>query len=165
MNLVKGWDFLLDAFDKFMIVKPNAKLIFVGDGEDRPKLEQRIKITRHETSIKATGFVNAEMVAKYINASDLCVVGSRKEGWSVAMLEALACGKPIVTTDVSGARDMIMEGQNGYVVEKRDPVKFAKAMEAALMLQDSQRVSLNIAEKYALKNLSNALGRLWKPLS
>lgn len=165
LNLVKGWDFLLDAFEKFILVKPNAKLIFVGDGEDRSKLEQKIKILGHKSSVKVTGFVNAEMVVKYINASDLYVVGSHKEGWSVAMLEALACGKPIVTTDVSGASDMIMEGQNGYVVEKRDPVEFAKAMEAALMLQNSQQVSLNIAENYALKNLSNALGRLWKPLS
>ena len=83
----------------------------------------------------------------------------------MAMLETLECGKPIVSTNVSGAKDMIRQGQNGFVVEKRDPAEFAKGMGDALKLQGSQQISLGIAENYALKNLARDLGALWKPLS
>ncbi|MCK5023387.1 MAG: glycosyltransferase, partial [Candidatus Aenigmarchaeota archaeon] len=165
LNIVKGWDFLLHAFKRLSQSDLSAKLVFVGDGEDRQKLHDKIQKLEIEDSVKVTGFVGADTVVKYINASNLCVVGSHNEGWSVAMLEALACGKPIVSTNVSGAKDMIRQGQNGFVVEKRNSVEFAKAMEFALMLENSKKVSLSIAENYALKNLAKDLGRLWKPLS
>jgi glycosyltransferase involved in cell wall biosynthesis len=164
INLVKGWDLLVNAFNVFCQSKRNAQLIFIGDGEDRKKLKDQIAKFGLSGKVKITGFQPPTEVVKYLNAADLYVVGSHIEGWSVAMLEALACGKPIVSTDISGARDMIAEGGNGYIVEKRDPKCFADAMNSALVLQDAAKISLGIADKYALKNLARDLGMLWKPL-
>ena len=164
-NAVKGWDFIMEAFKLFHEKDPAAKLVYVGDGEDRPSLEQAINKFGLGQSVTVTGFQPPEIVAKYLNAADLCVVGSHMEGWSVAMLEALACGKPIVSTDVSGARDMILEGGNGYIVEKRDPNCFAEAMNRSLALKEAAKISLRLADKYALKNLVRELGELWKPLA
>ncbi|OHB60349.1 MAG: hypothetical protein A2167_00330 [Planctomycetes bacterium RBG_13_46_10] len=165
LNLVKGWDFLLEAFKVVKRSNPYTKLIFVGDGEDRQKLNDKAQELGIESSIIVTGFVGADSVVKYLNASDLYVVGSLKEGWSVAMLEALACGKPIVSTAVSGARDMIVEGANGFVIDGRDPKQFAEAMNSALALKEADKVSLGIADKYTLKNLAIDLGKFWKPLA
>jgi glycosyltransferase involved in cell wall biosynthesis len=164
INWVKGWEFIIETFQLFNRVWPEAMLIFVGDGEDRPRLEKKIERQGLASCVKITGFLPHEKVAVYLSASDLCVVGSLKEGWSLAMLEALACGKPIVSTDVSGARDMIVEGGNGYIVEKRDPKCFADAMNRALAIKGAQEISLRVAEKYAVKNLARDLGRLWHAL-
>lgn len=165
LNFVKGWNFILEAFLLFRTVCPQAKLIYLGDGENRLMLETIIKQYGLSDSVYVTGFQPHEIVAKYLNAADLCVVGSYREGWSLAMLEALACGKPIVSTDVSGAGDMIRRGVNGFIVKKRDPKLFSDAMAGALRLKNPGPVSLEIAEKYALKNLTRDLARLWKPLA
>ena len=161
----KGWDLLLAAFSVFAQKSKDAHLYFVGDGQDRNALESLICEYGISHQVSITGFIAPEQVARYLAAADLYVVGSHVEGWSIAMLEALACGKPIVSTDVSGARDMIVEGVNGYIVEKRDPERFAEAMNRALALKDADKVSLGIADKYTLKNLARDLGMLWKPLA
>ncbi len=164
INAVKGWEFLVESFNILRQEKEDAKLIFIGDGEDQPKLENYVNQIGLSAHVKITGFQPPTKVVKYLNAADVVAIGSKAEGWSVTMLEALACGKAIVSTVVSGARDMIVEGENGYVVEKRDPKCFAEAMVRALALKDADKISLSIANRYKLKNLARDLGKLWKPL-
>jgi glycosyltransferase involved in cell wall biosynthesis len=66
------------------------------------------------------------------------------------MVEQLACGKPLVSTDVSGADEMIVDGENGYVVKSRNPGLFADAIRKALALPNARRVSREIAvSKYS----------------
>ena len=166
LNLVKGWDLLIKAFAEFVKKSPEACFYFVGDGESRPEIEALVIKLGLWGKVKITGYVAADVVATYLNSCDLCVVGSYKEGWSLAMLEALACGKALVSTEVSGARDMIVEGGNGFVVKQRDPLLFAQSMLKALTLSeaDVQSKSLEVASCYALNNLSVDLAELWVPL-
>jgi glycosyltransferase involved in cell wall biosynthesis len=163
VNGVKGWDLLLDAFKVFLRSHGDAILCFAGDGEDRPALLRRTADLGLSGRVTVTGFLQPGAVAGYLNAADLVVFGSHHEGWSVAMLEAIACGKPLVSTDVSGARDMIAEGRNGFIVRRRNEELFSRAMEEALML-DAGPVSTAIASQYRLGGLSRELGRLWPPL-
>jgi len=165
INSVKGWDLVIDAFQDFLRLHPRARLIFVGDGEDRPVLEKTILEQDMTGSVLLVGFQPPSKVVEYLNAASVIVFGSYKEGWSVAMLEGLACGLPVVSTDVSGARDMIVEGRNGFVVLNRDPGQFASAMAQTLVWDRPNPVSLSIAEKYSLVNLKDDLCRLWSPLS
>jgi glycosyltransferase involved in cell wall biosynthesis len=165
INAVKGWDLILDSFKIFSMRFQKASMYFVGDGEDHNLLLEKAADSDLEKSVKITGFLRPQQVARYLNAADLVVVGSHFEGWSVAMLEALACGKPIVSTTVSGAREMVVENANGYIVEDRNPRCFAAAMNRAFALKDADKVSRGIAEKYALKTLARDLGALWKPLA
>lgn len=81
------------------------------------------------------------------------------------MLEMLACGKAIVSTDVSGANDMIISGHNGFVVKKRNPALFADAIIRAFELKNAEQISLKIAYQYSTKRLAADLGSLWEPLS
>ena len=83
----------------------------------------------------------------------------------MAMLEALACGRVVVSTEVSGARDMIEQGRNGRMVQGRDPRRFAAAMTEALEMESPSPVSLKIAERYSLTNLRSDLSMLWEPLA
>lgn len=162
---IKGWDLILQAFKIAQRRVPNIKLIFVGDGEDKPALEAMSHKLRILDSVEVTGAVALPQVARYLNAADLFVVGSHHEGWSLAMLEALACGKPIVSADVSGARQMIKDGQNGYIIPDRDPMKFADAMIRSLELENASKISLTIASEYSVADLPQELGKLWPPLA
>lgn len=165
INRVKGWDFVLKSFKRFLEERPGAQLFFVGDGEDRDLLRREIDHIELEQHVNITGFQPPEVVAHYLNACDVVVVGSHREGWSIAMLEALACGKPVVSTDVSGARELIVDGENGFVLIGRNPEEFAKAMSTALDMKSTQKTSLGISSKYALTNLEKDLGSIWKPLA
>jgi glycosyltransferase involved in cell wall biosynthesis len=164
LNWVKGWPFLLEVLKSILQRDPTAQLIFVGDGEDRSRIERETARMYLDNHVKITGFVSQAVVHDYLNAADVGVVGSHAEGWSLAMLELLACGKPLVSTDVSGARDMIRPGKNGFVCSQRQPDQFAAEVLRAAHLTGASEVSLEIAAAYSMNRLAADLGRLWKPL-
>jgi len=161
----KGWELLLEALQRLVATDPSVALVFIGDGEDRPRLEAMAAKLRLADHVRVTGFLPTAGVGQWLNAADVALVGSFSEGWSVAMLEALACGKPLVSTDVSGARHMIREAENGFIVRSRDPEEYAGAVRRALELRDASRVSLELAQQYALPELARRIGRVFKPLS
>lgn len=161
---LKGWPFLLDAFEQYCKTDRNALLYFVGDGEDGPPLQTDIENRGLTGQVKVTGFQKPAQVAAYLNAANVIVSGSLLEGWSVAMLEALACGKPIVSTEVSGASGMIRPGQNGFIIRDRNPIAFAQAMQEALYLKDAEQVSMSIADGFDLTHLRDRLASAWSPL-
>ncbi|MBF8148508.1 glycosyltransferase family 4 protein [Winogradskyella sp. F6397] len=164
ISFIKGWNLLIDAFNIYMqIHDSNALLIFVGDGEDKLKLLEKAKDIGIEKNIMLTGFLKQTTVLSYMNAADVCLVGSLKEGWSLAMCEMISCGKAVVTTDVSGAKDMIKDGKNGYVVKERIAERFAEYMFLTTQLRDTQKYSLEISKQYAVKYLSEDLARYWSP--
>jgi glycosyltransferase involved in cell wall biosynthesis len=160
----KGWDLLLESFVRIRRQCPSSALIFLGDGEDRGKALARAGALGVRESVTITGFLPQSAVARHMNAASVCLVGSRNEGWSLAMCEMVACGKAVVSTDVSGARDMVEDGLNGYVVRGRDPQRYAEAVGKAMKLENAAEHSLRLAGKYAVKNLASDLGALWPPL-
>jgi glycosyltransferase involved in cell wall biosynthesis len=162
---IKGWELLLEAVKILKCSIFKIRLIFVGDGEDRASLEKKASLVGLTENVQITGFISQFEVVKYINASDVCIVGSYQEGWSLAMCEIIACGKTLVSTDVSGARDMVHNGRNGFVVMERTPEVYAKAIMEAMQLPNAKIHSLQISERYALKNLAKDLGSLWGPLA
>ena len=163
LNRVKGWDLILDAFQKVQKDLPSAQLYFVGDGEDRSLLEKQVADTGLNDSVVVTGFVIPTEVAGLLNRSHVFLLGSHREGWPTAMVEALTCGLPVVATNVSGVNDLVEEKRNGYVVKTRDADEFAAKMVAALDLPRPNLVSLEIAKQYALTNIKKELELRWAP--
>ena len=167
LNRVKGWDLVLAAFARLAEARPRARLRLVGDGEDRERVLSAACALGIAGRVSITGFVPPARVALEVNAADLVVAGSHREGWSVAMLEALGCGKPLVTTEVSGARALVEDGANGFVVPGRDPGRMALAMGAALALDPAIAAgrSLAIARRYALGELPGRIAAAWPGLA
>jgi glycosyltransferase involved in cell wall biosynthesis len=99
----KGQDVLLTAWDEVVRRVPKARLVLVGDGPDRAALRQLAP-----DSVLFAGSV-ADAVPWY-QAADLVVLPSRWEGMALAPLEAMACGRPVVVTDVAGARESLPPG-------------------------------------------------------
>jgi glycosyltransferase involved in cell wall biosynthesis len=164
INRRKGWELIVDAFKVFTAVSPDSYLFFVGDGEDRNKLQKKIDASALGNRVFITGYKSHDDVSKYLNAADLFVFGSYKEGWPTSLIEALACNKPIVTTDVSGAKAIVRDWVNGFVTDKREPGVFADAMRQALALEHIEKFSRAELSKYSLKNMASDMGLVWPPL-
>lgn len=163
LHRAKGWALLLEALVAFRIQHPVATLVFVGDGNDREAMVAQV--TKHglQGRIVLAGYQPPQQLALFLKAADLFVMGSEKEGWSTSLVEALACGLPIVTTRFSSADSLVRNGVNGFVVE-RDPHVFAQAMTKALTLSGVRAFCLEEVKKYALDHLEADLTGVW-PLS
>ncbi|WP_405964227.1 glycosyltransferase [Streptomyces sp. NBC_00723] len=131
----KGQDVLLTAWTDIARKVPGARLVLVGDGPDGERLRSRAP-----ESVLFAGAV-ADAVPWY-QAADLVVLPSRWEGMALAPLEALACGRPVVVTDVDGARESLPTAlAPRCLVPAEDPAALAGAV-AGLLLDPLLRESL-----------------------
>ena len=134
LNWFKGWKFMIDSFDIFQRNHENAKLYFVGKGEDEQKIRDYIEQMNLSSKVCLAGVHPLPVVAKYLNAADMFVMGSYFEGWSTSLVEAIACANACVVTKFSSAHDLVKDGRNGFVQDVRNESGFAQLMEKALHL-------------------------------
>jgi glycosyltransferase involved in cell wall biosynthesis len=132
--LVKRHEDLVDAFADLRVELPNACLILIGDGPRRGILERRIRELGLTNSVRLLG--RRPDIDKLLPAFDLFVLASDTEGLSNAILEAQACGLPVVTTHVGGNPDLV-DADCGILVPPRDPRALAEAM--GRLLRDRDR--------------------------
>ncbi|SCD94266.1 Glycosyltransferase involved in cell wall bisynthesis [Streptomyces sp. OspMP-M43] len=130
----KGQDVLLRAWRRMPVA--GARLVLVGDGPDREGLEASAP-----PGVQFTGA--REDVRPWIRAADVLVLPSRWEGMALAPLEAMACGRPVVLTDVNGARESLPPGHEEHcLVPPEDPEALAEAL-TALLADPELRASLS----------------------
>ncbi|MEV6111211.1 glycosyltransferase [Streptomyces sp. NPDC052109] len=131
----KGQDVLLRAWNDVLGTVPRARLVLVGDGPDREMLQQLA-----HRSVQFAGAV-ADPVPWY-RAADLVVLPSRWEGMALAPLEAFGCGRPVVLTDVGGARESLPPALAARcLVPPEDPAALAEAV-AGLLSDPPLRAAL-----------------------
>ncbi len=146
---VKGVDFLIDAVSSFKDRYGDCRIIICGDGEQDTHLRTYVDRINMNDIVLFKGNCPSNLVAEYIGASDVCLVGSFYEGFSVAMIEEVVSGRPVVSTNVSGASDLIKDGINGFIVSERNPHIFATKMFQSLKLQESSlKYSNELSEIY-----------------
>lgn len=162
---VKGWDLALEAFAHYRNSDPSGQMWFVGDGEDRRELEAAAIRMGLDGAVRVAGFQSREALALWWNAADVAVFPSRREGWSNALLEALASGCAVVATPVGGARELVREGVNGYLAPADDVRTFAAAIEAARRLPAAKTVSREMAERYSVGRMAARHRQLWPVLA
>jgi glycosyltransferase involved in cell wall biosynthesis len=131
----KDHETLLRAFDLVRRRYPDAHLAMAGEGFLRPRLEDRVRRNGAASSVHLLGFQTD--VRPLLAAADLFVLSSRNEGMARVLLEAMACGRPVVATDVSGTRACVQPDVNGLVVPPGRPAELAAA--AIDLLADPQR--------------------------
>jgi glycosyltransferase involved in cell wall biosynthesis len=124
----KGWQLMIDSFSLVYKKIPNSYLYFIGDGEDETKIREYISSMGLSNNIILLGRQLPNVISDFINAANVFIMGSMKEGWSTTLVEACACGVPCVVTNFSSAKEMIQNGKNGYVVEERNNNLFAERM-------------------------------------
>ena len=132
MSPVKNVPLLIDAFARVREREPRARLILVGDGPDRPKVEQAVAERGLDAWVSFEGMQPPGNVGSYYARADLLVLSSASEGLPLVLLEAMAHGLPVVSTAVGGIPDVIEDGVNGRLVPPGDAVALADGMAAVI---------------------------------
>ena len=158
MAKVKGYDFLIRAMALLLEKTPNIKLKLIGDGPERTNLEALTNDLGLSKSITFTGWLTGSDKYKELLASDIYIMSSIHEGFGVVLLEAMACGLPIIATNSGGQVDIIKENRNGILVNTANEKALAKAVED-LILNKPKRQSISIYNKndIAIFKISNIL--------
>ena len=117
---------LLRAIKQLVVKNLNIRLVLVGEGELRGLVEKTIQELDLQPHVHLLG--NWTTVEDLLPHADLFVLSSRHEGLPMAVLEAMACGLPIVSTDVGGIPEVIEDGVNGLLVGREDPEALANAI-------------------------------------
>ena len=132
---VKGPDVLLEAaaiLHRQCGPGPRPLLAFVGEGEQADALQRRARELGLEADVRFVGAVPHERVPLWLGACELLCVPSRQEGCPNVVLEALACGRPIIGTRVGGLPELVREPSCGTLVPSEDPAALAAALQAAV---------------------------------
>ena len=106
----------------------NCRLLLVGDGCTRSGIEEQINTSHLESMVKINHAVPHKRVVEYLKHASIFVLPSLKEGMPYTLLEAMASGKPVVGSDISGITDVITNEQNGLLVPSMNPEALAKAI-------------------------------------
>lgn len=133
---LKGHDDVIAAAVKVVDANPCVRFLFVGDGILRAKLEQQIAAAKLQKHFVFTGLVPPTAIPQYVGAMDLLVHASLREGLARALPQALIAGKPVVSYDVDGAREVVLPEQTGFLIKPRDVAGLATALTA--LAGDSQ---------------------------
>jgi len=128
----KGQRHLIDAAVQVLRHQPDARFIIVGEGELRPALEHQIRQHHLEKHVMLTGF--RPDVLSLHKAFDIFVMSSVTEGLGTSLLDAMACGKPVVATRTGGIPEVVKDGETGLLVPPRDHDAMAAAV--VQLLQD-----------------------------
>lgn len=145
----KDFPTLLEAF-RLLRSKVPARLIVLGEGEERARLEALRDALNLSGDVDLHGFV--ENPYAYMSRADAFVLSSRWEGLPTVLIEALACGCPVVATDCpSGPREILEGGKHGELVEVGDSVALCEAMERILKARPDQQALREHASKYSVE--------------
>lgn len=125
-NLIKRKNqaVLIEAVKK--VNNPHLHLFICGDGSCLDELKDKVSELGIRKQIHFLGF--RKDVEKLCGAADLFLFASRQEGLPVAVMEAMACGLPIIASKIRGNTDLIDNGKGGYLIQPTDLEGFAKAI-------------------------------------
>jgi glycosyltransferase involved in cell wall biosynthesis len=131
--------FLLDSMRVALRSRPDLFLILVGDGTLRPQVEARLRLPELSGRVRLLGVQSAADIADLLRISDLFVLASSYEGMPRVVLEALATGTPVVTTDVGEVELVVKHGRNGVIVKTRTTDELAGAICEAMSRSEALR--------------------------
>jgi glycosyltransferase involved in cell wall biosynthesis len=118
----KGFDLLIKAF-KILSDKSredDQRLVVVGEGSNRKDLEKLLSSFQLGEHVNLVGAIPHQDLFLWYNAADLFCLASEKEGWPNVLLESLACGIPVVATDVGGIPEIIRSDRVGLLTERNE---------------------------------------------
>lgn len=136
---VKGHTYLIKAIQKVVKVIPEAKFLFVGDGELKPKLSEEIKSYDLQRNVFLLGARSD--IATILGCINVFLLPSLNEGFGMVLIEAMAARKPVIATNVGGVPEVIINGTTGILVPPEDPEAFSSAI---IKLYNNPEMSLEM---------------------
>lgn len=152
----KGHHIAIEALAALRATQPNAALAVLGAGEEHARLlalAQRLGVA---DAVYLPGAVPNAELARWYSAADALVLASSREGWANVLLEAMACGTPVVATDIWGTPEVVAHPAAGRLVRERSGAAFAAELAALLAAPPERAATRRYAEGFSWEATSQA---------
>lgn len=165
----KNLIFLLKALKEILKTRKDVALLLVGDGYQIDELKKVSGELGVDGNVRFTGFVPHDQAPFYYGASDVFVMSSLSETMGLVVVEAEACGLPVVALDDLAFYDTVFEGENGFLVKEKEPAAFAARVlkllgDPALYERFSVKAQ-EVAEKFSEEGQTKKLIEIYTNLS
>ncbi len=174
----KGVETLIRAFAQCYErqTHPDLRLLLVGSGQadsaddpERMRLETLVQNLGVQAVTQFVGQVSYDALPLYYTAADVCVIPSHYEPFGLVAIEAMACGTPVVASDVGGLKFTVMPGETGLLVPSQDVMAFAHAIErvladAAWVNQLKQQAANRVRQTFSWASVAGQLSDLYRRL-
>jgi glycosyltransferase involved in cell wall biosynthesis len=164
---VKGVPVLLEALSVLKGELPRLRVTLIGDGPERARLEQDAADLGLRDVVDFAGYRSQSEVARALKVTDALVLPSFAEGVPVVLMEAMAAGRPVITTGVAGVSELVEHGKSGFLVPPGDAQRLAQAIRAVLADPD-RRIEMGrtgrtrVVEDFDIGKEAAWLGRLFE---
>ena len=164
---VKGVPVLLEALSVLKGELPGLRVTLIGDGPERARLEQDAADLGLRDVVDFAGYRSQSEVARALKVTDALVLPSFAEGVPVVLMEAMAAGRPVITSGVAGVSELVEHGKSGFLVPPGDAQRLAQAVRAVLADPD-RRVEMGrtgrarVVEDFDIGKEAAWLGRLFE---
>jgi glycosyltransferase involved in cell wall biosynthesis len=160
---VKGHRYLLEAVPRILETCPSAVFLVAGRGTCEEALREQARSLGIDTRVRFLGL--RQDVPFLLAIGDVFVLPSLSEGLSIAILEAMAAGKPVVTTRVGGNPEVVVDGETGLLVEPADAQALASAITRVLTRPtEARRLGLNGLARMKSRFTTGAMVRAYEAI-
>jgi glycosyltransferase involved in cell wall biosynthesis len=149
----KGFHRVIECIPELLRRWPKLRFLIVGggspEGDVRPSLERQVEELGLQDVVLFLGLVPPHELRWPLSAADVFVLATRNEGWANVLLEAMACGLPVVATDVGGNAEVICRSELGELVPFGDRIALTKALSRALGREWNREAIIRYAQENA----------------
>ena len=157
LDAPKGQPILVEATRRLHDRGISCEIMLIGDGPYRKHLEDAIRRAGLQGSVQLTGWASGTRVKEEMVAARALVLPSFAEGLPVVIMEAMALGRPVISTYVAGIPELVESGKNGWLVPASDEVALAEAMRAALEASECQLANMGAAGRLRVNERHDSL--------
>ena len=169
---IYGIDYLIEGFSNAIREYQGSKelkLLIVGDGTQRIKLQSLVNELGINSNVTFTGKIDNDKVPEYINMMDIVCLPSLSESFGVSAVEACACERPIIATDVGGLKEIVFDNYNGFVIKQKSSedikLKIMKMIGNEVRMKEfSKNARKLVMEKYSWFNNAKIMDNVYKKL-
>jgi len=154
----KGHGLVIEALS----LVPECELVIAGEGPDRAAFEALARQCGVSGRVRFVGSVNQQDLRRFYCAADALVLASSREGWPNVLLEAMACGTPVIATSVGGVPEIVTSPDAGAVVKERSAPALARAVRELLARPRERAATRRFAEQFGWDATSKGQLRLFR---
>lgn len=155
----KGHHLVIEAVSQIA----NGLLLIAGDGPEKKSLHHLVEKIGLESRVIFLGSISQKELAQYYGAADVLVLASSREGWANVLLEAMACGTPVVATDIWGTPEVVRTAIAGKLV-KREASQIAQGLKQLLNALPQREFTRRYAEQFDWSSTSQGQVSIFKQM-
>lgn len=168
LSYEKSVDLIIKAMAEMVKQVPTLKLLILGDGPERKKLEKLVSELNLKKNIIFLGFVYDKKLVEALQVNDIFLTASKTENMPLSVMEAMAVGLPVIAVDALGVPELVKNNVNGYLVQPDNCSQIVK--KTLELLRDDEKIktfgkaSRKKAVDYSLENMAKSFEKIYKEI-